>query len=189
MRRGASAVVLWLALIGALVATACASEEPEPPELIDTPATATKSAEQRMPDLFDLGFEPIQSAPEPFGTSQWEGHRTLYRRQGSNEQLMVIAYVAGEAKFAAEQFEKLAAALRNPPAGEFGAQAVMVDEAAPAVGEERRGYRARDPDSQGNTVWTDIYRQGAVVVIVQYLGPASGDSLPVRTAAATRAMQ
>ncbi|GBD22769.1 hypothetical protein HRbin29_00413 [bacterium HR29] len=141
-----------------------------------------------MPDLSDLGFEPVQSAPEPFASPGWEGHRTLYLRQASGEQVMVIAYVASDPAFAARQFATLAEALRTPPPTVFGAPTAMVDEASPPLGEERRSYRARDPDSQGNTVWTDIYRAGTVVVIVQYLGPASGDSLAVRTAAASRTL-
>lgn len=142
-----------------------------------------------MPDLSDLGFEPVQSAPEPFATAQWAGHRTLYVRQASGEQVMVIAYVGTDPAFAAQQFAAMAEALRTPPPTVFGAQAVMIDDASPPLGDERRTYRARDPDSHGNTVWTDIYRKGTVVVIVQYLGPASGDSLPVRTAAASRTLE
>jgi len=154
-----------------------------------TAALGQKTAEQRMPDLSDLGFEPVQSAPEPLSSPQWEGHRTLYRNGRTGEQVMVIAYVGADPAFAEQQFAAMAEALKNPPPAVFGAQAVMVDDVAPPLGDERRSYRARDPDSQGNTVWTDIYRREAVVVIVQYLGPATGDAMRVRTTAADRALQ
>lgn len=101
---------------------------------------------------------------------------------------MIIAYVAQDEAFATKQFESMVEAFRNPPPSVFGAQAAVVDAPSPQVGDARHTYRTRDADSRGNMVWTDILRRGRLVVVVQFLGSASEDSLALRTSLAQRAL-
>ena len=112
--------------------------------------------------------------------------RVLWQKAGSANGALAKIYVFAAADEATRQFTALAAALRTPPPDFLGgAKATWVDANAPAVGEQQKAYVTRDTDPQGNRAWTDIYRFGRVVVIVQLLDVGQ-DQLAKRAALAAK---
>ena len=110
----------------------------------------------------------------------------IWQKTGTQNGALAKIYVFPAADMATREFTALSAALRTPPPGFLGGpKATWVDANAPAVGEQQKAYVTRDTDPQGNRAWTDIYRFGRVVVIVQLLDTGQ-DQLAQRTALANR---
>lgn len=117
------------------------------------------------------------------GADVW---RVIWQKTGTLNGALAKIYVFAAEDVATEQFGALSAALRNPPPDFLGgAKATWVDTASPAAGEQQKAYVTRDADPQGNRAWTDIYRFGRVVVIVQLLDVGQ-DQTTQRTALASK---
>jgi hypothetical protein len=98
------------------------------------------------------------------------------------------AYVFLEEATAAKQWSAYAEAFRNPPPDVLGTASKNVDAASPPLGQLQKSYVTDKPDGSGNLVWTDIYRQGKVVLLVQVLDSAKGDGMAIRKAVAERVL-
>ena len=82
---------------------------------------------------------------------------------------MTVLYAFPDDATSIAQYAALSTALKNPPPDFVGAKATFIDTPSPQAGDERKAYVTQAPDGQGNKVWTDIYRFGRLVAIVQLL--------------------
>jgi hypothetical protein len=113
--------------------------------------------------------------------------RALYAaKDGSKKAAIVIVYFEKDSDAGQKQFTTIADALRNPPPGYFGASVAQADGSAPEVGDQRRAYVTAKPDGQGYLVWTDVYRFGRAVVVVQLLESGPTNQLAARKAIADK---
>lgn len=184
MRLAALAAILLAAL-----AVACGGDS-NGSESAATPAgTATAgplAAAALVPKLDDLGYQLTQQGKEPAIIGDVDSALALYQKQGSPKSVQVRVYVFPDAGNAEKQWAAYAEAFRNPPPDVLGTSAKNVDATSPQVAQLRKSYVTAKPDGSGNNVWTDIYRQGRVVALVQVLDSASGDGMAVRKPVAER---
>ena len=80
----------------------------------------------------------------------------------------------------------LADALKHPPPGFFGGDAVQTDGTPVGGGPERRSYVTGSADKQGNLIWTDIYRFGRVAAVVPVLEKTDTQQIELRKPVASR---
>lgn len=99
-----------------------------------------------------------------------------YRAQytGKMTSIVVVTVLQNE-KDATQEFNASASALKNPPPEYVGAGVAQSDLTPTSAGDLAKAYVTAKTDQQGNLVWTDIYRFGRVVAIVQLLGRDSAD--------------
>jgi hypothetical protein len=185
----------WLAavVVFTLAAGGCGGDDDDAPAT--TPAsgpTATAStrafkAAELVPDLGSLGFVAAQQGPDAATGPKVDVHRVLWQKSGTNRGALGVIYVFPDAAAATQQFTVLAEALRNPPPDYLGgAKANWTEAPSPKVGEQQKSYITSEPDGQGNRAWTDVYRMGRVVTIVQLLDSAQGDQMTTREAIAKK---
>jgi hypothetical protein len=74
------------------------------------------------------------------------------------------------------RYATLAVALENPPPEFFGGNAQQIETEALEFGNERRSFVTAEPDDAGNLIWTDIYRAGRAIAIIQLLIQESEDA-------------
>ena len=141
-------------------------------------ADAQFKAQDAVPDLGPLGYTVQQKGKDP-GAGTADVYRALFAKSGGKAALTVL-YAFPDAATALDQYGALATALKNPPPDFVGAKATFIDAASPAAGEEHKAYVTQAADGQGNKVWTDIYRFGRVVAIVQLLDDGKTDQLDTR---------
>ncbi len=127
-------------------------------------ASQTKPAKEVMPDLTAPGGALT-------GTDSW---RAIFQKGETSAGTLIAIYAYGDAETAKREFVTKAAALRVPSSEFLGVQTKFVDAPSPQAGDERKSYVSEKPDSGGNRAWTDAYRIGPYVVIVQLLDSAQG---------------
>ncbi len=125
---------------------------------------------------------------EPAVPANIDNAQALFKQTTGNGSILVRLYVLGDSASAEKQWAAFAEALRNPPPDVLGGSAKMVDVASPQVGQLQKSYVTEKPDASGNLVWTDIYRQGKVVLLTQVLSSSSSDGMALRKTVAERAL-
>ncbi len=98
----------------------------------------------------------------------------------------IEATVLSDAAAATAQWTSISTALRNPPPDLLGASSSQKDTTATNVGDQSKAYITAKPDPQGNQVWTDVYRFGRSVVVVQVLSKDEPAAQKARVAIAER---
>jgi len=140
-----------------------------------------------VPNLEDLGYRLVQQGKEPAALVGLDSALALYQKQGS-AQLQLRIYVFPDETTAERQWSAYAEAFRNPPPDVLGTASKNVDATSPTLGQLQKSYVTDKPDGSGNLVWTDIYRQGKVVVLVQVLDSAKVDGMAIRKPVAERVL-
>ncbi len=87
---------------------------------------------------------------------------------------------------AIKQWETTSQALRNPPPDLFGAASTQKDATPTTVGDQSKAYMTAKPDSSGTLVWTDVYRFGRVITVVQVLSRNEPEAQKARIAIAEK---
>lgn len=145
-----------------------------------------RSAEDYIPELSDHGLALIEQGRDPFADENIDMWRALYQSADGRAAIVLVYVQDGESE-AEVQYATLATALERPPPEFFGADATQVETDAIDLGDERRSFVTAAPDDAGNRVWTDIYREGTVIAIIQLL-TASEDATEERRAIATEVL-
>lgn len=137
---------------------------------------STRAAEEYIPELQDLGFQLVDQGRDPFAPENVDTHRALYQ-DADGRAAIVLVYVEEDETRAEAQYATLSTALEHPPPEFFGAEAEQTETEPIDIGEEQRAFVTATPDQQGNLIWTDIYRSGTAIAIVQVLamGEDQGD--------------
>ena len=180
-------LALTTATLAGLLATACGGDAtvvaPTPTTTTGTagagppPASASK-AQGSVPDLSALGYTVQQQGKDPGAVSQ-DVYRVLFARENGRG-AMTVLYAFPDDATAKSQFAILSAALKNPPPDFVGAKATFIDTGSPPAGDERKAYVTQALDGQGNKVWSDVYRFGRLVAIVQVLDDGKSEQLDLR---------
>lgn len=132
----------------------------------------SSAAQDMIPDLKDQGFQLAEQGKDPFAGPEIDTYRALYQADDGRA-AMVLIYVEDNATAAQARYASLSTALEHPPAEFFGADAEQSDAESIAIGDEQRAFVTAQADQQGNLIWTDIYRSGRTIAIIQLL--ASGE--------------
>ncbi|MEO6397150.1 MAG: hypothetical protein ABIP13_01665 [Tepidiformaceae bacterium] len=123
-----------------------------------------------VPDLTPLGFVIGQSERDPAAQPGQDAHRALFQQSGAPKMgARVDVSVSKDIPTAMAQWASTSTALKNPPPDLFGASSSQNDTAATGIGDQSKAYITAKPDPSGTQVWTDVYRFGRAVVIVQVL--------------------
>ncbi len=134
-----------------------------------------KPAKDVMPDLSAQGYRLVAQEADPggalTGTDSW---RAIFQKGQTSAGTLVAIYGYKDAETAKKEFATKAAALKVPSSDFLGVATTFVDAPSPQAGDERKSYVSEKPDSGGNRAWTDAYRIGRYVVIVQVLDSAQG---------------
>lgn len=146
-----------------------------------------------IPSLDELGYTMVESGRDPFAPADLDMARALYVNPEPYEQsLIVIVYVQDDAETASGQFKQLVDAYANMPIGALLADPLSAGDpqgqppanraidSGPQAGEERAWFRTQRADSRGTHVWSDVYRQGRVAVVVQVLSRDEARAADVR---------
>lgn len=158
-------------------------------------AASTSGGDQRqaltaanvIPDLAPLGFTKGQSERDPAALPGQDAHRALYQQQAAPQMAArVDVTVLPSDADAIKQWETLSQALRNPPPDLFGGSSTQKDAPATNVGDQSKAYVTAKPDTNGTLVWTDVYRFGRVVSVVQVLSRNEPEALKARTSIAEK---
>ncbi|HET7737937.1 MAG TPA: hypothetical protein VFK32_05120 [Tepidiformaceae bacterium] len=171
-------------VLGALALGACGDGD-------STPATPTPDATDPAgyhPDVSDLGYERLPTNGVVITQPGAKILRYDYQMTGDpTRKLTVYAYVYEEEAVATTTYATLRDALRNPPPGSLGAQdAKNEDTAGPELGDEQHSYRVTRA-VQGKRIWSDIYRFGNVIYVIQVLDRDEADQMELREEIASRA--
>jgi len=143
-------------------------------------AKATRAVEL-IPDLVPLGFLADPSERDPAAVAGQDAHRALFQQQaGAKLGARVDATLHADVATATSQYATLSEALRKPPPDLFGGASTQADAEATGIGDQSKAYVTAQPDKDGNRVWTDVYRFGRSVVIVQVLGTSEPEALKAR---------
>ena len=94
--------------------------------------------------------------------------------------------VLKDAAAATAEWGTLSQALRNPPPDLFGGSSSQKDAPAMSIGDQSKAYITAKPDSSGTQVWTDVYRFGRAVAIVQVLSRDESAAQKARLAIAEK---
>ncbi len=140
-----------------------------------------------VPKLDDLGFRVIEEGPEPGVPAPVVSAAAIYRSEDLLKQVQVRTRVMPDEDAARQEFGVLSEALRNPPKEFLGIEAKFVDTASPQIADERKSYKTEAADGRGYSAWTDLYRQGRTVIILQVVDNTS-DGLPLRQQVGERAV-
>ena len=146
------------------------------------------TANDLVPNLDDLGFKLAEQGKEPVAASGLDSALALYKKQGSAQSVQLRVYVFSEDANAEKQWSAYAEAFRNPSADVLGTTSKNVDAVALPLGQLQKSYVTDKPDGAGNLVWTDIYRKGKVVLLVQVLDAAKSDGTAIRKPVAERVL-
>ncbi len=188
--RGALQAALALCLACCALAAACGGG--------DTPSTIAKvtvsgtptvqgelHAAEIVPKLDDLGFKLI-SQGKPSASTNFQDVALAQYQSNSTPPMSarVEISVLPDVATATTQFGILSEALRNPPAGLFGADTKQLDTPSPGPGDESKSFVTETPDTGGNYVWSDSYRFGRTFVIVYTISNDKAKALSTRKAIA-----
>ena len=151
-----------------------------------TPVAATQqalTATALIPDLSAFGYAKVGDERDPAAQAGQDARRALYERTtATKSSVRVDVVVLADEAAAIKQFAAVSEALKNPPADIFEGKSVPKDSTPIAgVGAQSRSFVTAQPDKDSNLVWTDAYRSGRVVFIVQLLLQTTEQAPPVRT--------
>jgi hypothetical protein len=139
------------------------------------------TARSLLPKLDDLGLEIAEEGRDPFAAPSQDTYRARYvATDGSARAAIVVLFVEPDTATAEANYASLAKLLENPPAEFFGANAEQSETDTLELGDERRSFVTAQADSQGNRVWTDIYRKGKVITVIQVLSSQDADDDALR---------
>lgn len=140
-----------------------------------------------MPDLSSLGFTLGQSERDPAAQPGQDAHRALYQQPAAPQMsARVDITVLGTQADATKQWETLSQALRNPPPDVFGSTSTQKDAPPTNAGDQSKAYVTAKPDTNGAQVWTDVYRFGRAVAVVQVLSRNEPEAQKARTGIAEK---
>jgi len=127
-----------------------------------------RTARDYIPELSSEGLALLEQGRDPFAPETVDVWRAHYQ-SSDGRAAIVLVYVEADEATAAIQYATLAEALRHPPPEFFGADADQLETDAIALGDEQRAFVTATADNAGNLVWTDIYRSGTAIAIIQLL--------------------
>jgi len=152
-----------------------------------TSNTTAITAAGLIPDLAPLGFTIGQSERDPAAQPGQDAHRALFQQTASPQMgVKVETTVLKDAAAATAQWASISAALRNPPPDLFGGKSTQKDTAATNIGDQSKAYVTASPDKDGTLVWSDAYRFGRSVAIVQVLSRNEAEAQKARVAIAEK---
>lgn len=142
-----------------------------------------------MPDVSDLGYERLPTNGTVIAQPGAKILRNDYQvGDDATRKLTIYVYLYDELPVAQTTYGTLRNALKNPPPGSLGSQtAKQEDTTGPEMGDERHSYRVTEPDGSGNRIWSDIYRFGRVVYLIQVLDRDVDEQMELRTELVSRA--
>ncbi len=146
------------------------------------------TANALVPSLDDLGYKLAQQGKEPAAIGGLDSALVLFQKEGAAQSVQMRVYVFPDDATAAKQWSAYAEAFRNPPPDVLGTASKNIDAVSPPLGQLQKSYVTDKPDGSGNLVWTDIYRQGRVVLLVQVLDNARTDAMSIRKPVADRVL-
>ena len=141
--------------------------------------TSAKAADL-VPDLSASGYQQADAfgAPALPGQDNW---RVVWQKATDAGQIALVdVTVFEDPAFARTAFTSVSAAWENPPPQVVGGASEFVETPSPEVGQERKSYTTPSPDDRGNKIWTDVYRVGNVVVVVQVIDAAANEQIELR---------
>jgi hypothetical protein len=116
-----------------------------------------------------------------------DNYRAIYRAESGPVRVARIdVTVHANDTLAAAAFRSVAEAMRNPPPDFFAATAKQIDAVPLGIGNEAKAYTTDRGDSQGNRVYTDVYRFDRAVVVVLIVASSPENAAQARTIAAER---
>jgi hypothetical protein len=143
------------------------------------------TAKSLIPDLGNLQMEIAEEGRDPFAAPSQDTYRARYAAtDGTARAAIIVLFVEADSAMAEISYAGLAKVLENPPEEFFGADAEQAEVDALPLGDERRSFVTAQADSQGNRVWTDVYRKGRVITVIQVLSPEESDHDALRQAVA-----
>jgi hypothetical protein len=146
---------------------------------------ADRKAKDLLPDLTSLGYKiALQEADPGAQLTGQDAYRAIYQKGAGPQSALVYLLLFPDTQTAQKEFATRATALKNPPPEFVGGATTFVDTASPRIGDEQKSYETSTKDNQGNRVWTDIYRMGRLVAVIQVLDSADSDQLQAREAIA-----
>lgn len=149
------------------------------------PGGKAYSARQLMPSLQDLGLRITEEGKDPAAGNN-NSYRALYRADAGGVRVARIDItVHGTEQTAQAAFNTVAEAMRNPPPDFFAATAKQIDAVPLGLGNEAKSYQTDRGDSQGQRVYTDVYRFDRAVVVVSIVATPDA-AMGARQAAAER---
>jgi hypothetical protein len=155
-----------------------------------TAAQRVLTAAGLVPDLTSLGFKLAQSERDPAALPGQDAHRALFQQPtGTQMAARVDIVVLASAADAMKQWETTSQAMRNPPPDIFGSTSSQKDAPPLNVADQAKAYITARPDSNGTQVWTDVYRFGRVVTVVQVLGRNEAEAQKARAGIADQIRQ
>lgn len=77
-------------------------------------------------------------------------------------------------------YQTVAAAWKSPPPNVVGGAKSFIETPSPGVGQEQKSYTTAGPDAAGNKIWTDVYRVGNAVLVVQVIDAAANEQFELR---------
>lgn len=144
-------------------------------------ASANLTAAGLIPDLTSLGFTIGQSERDPAAQPGQDAHRALFQQTAAPQMgARIDITILKDAAAATTHWGTLSQALRNPPPDLFGGNSSQKDAPATDVGDQSKAYITAKPDGEGTQVWTDVYRFGRSVAIVQVLSRDEGAAQKAR---------
>lgn len=131
-----------------------------------------------------------QSERDPAALPGQDAHRALFQQRAAPQMgaRIDISVAATEAD-AIKLWESTSQALRNPPPDLFGSTSTQKDATATNIGNQSKAYVTAKPDTNGTQVWTDVYRFGRVMAIVQVLSRNEAEAQKARTGIAQKILE
>lgn len=173
-------------MVLAVVGSACGGDDDE-----NTPA-ATSTPEppaELVPELGDLGYQKLPSSQDVIEVPGAKQSRVDFQIAGVEPRKVTFhMYTHSQLAMAQDTFAKVRESWKNPPPGLLGARNVTnEDTTGPDLGDEHHAFRTDRPDNTGDRIWTDVYRFGTTVAVVQVLDRDTADGqLELRTQLASR---
>ncbi len=169
-----------LLLILTFAVGACGGDDGGGASSATTAASGPLSATALVPQLQAKGYN--QTVPEKVqGTGKVDVVFTIYEQAtGARTQGRIEVRVYPDEGVASGDYTAQATGWKTPPPGLFGADLGNADSAPVAGFRDAKAYTAGKADARGNRVFTDVYRQGRVIVVTHVLGPDAGAAQPLR---------
>jgi hypothetical protein len=145
------------------------------------PDVVTLSAKDLVPDLSAMGYKMVDEFSQPLKVPGQDNFRRAFVRNGDSARVALVDVTVHATEAGAQTaYAQAAEQWRNPPPGVFGGIESFEQTPSPAVGDEQRSYVSSNSDRAGNRAWTDVYRAGTVVFVVQVLDRGDSDQLELR---------
>jgi len=141
----------------------------------------TAPAKEIVPDLSSLGYKLVDEFAQPFNIPGQDNFRRAFVREANiNRVALVDVTVHATLDAARTAYEQVAKQWGNPPPGIFTGIEGFDEAISPTVGDEQQSYVSSNVDVAGNRAWTDVYRAGNVVFVIQLLDRGDSDQLDLR---------